>query len=136
MLTIDGDYTEVGDGGMLLAEVGGTVLGDEYDQLNVTGNVSLAGTLVVRFINGFAPHAGDAFAFLHVSSAQTGAFSHVEIENLAPGFQYDLIAADGGMATRRAQRRRVCVGPRARDPRSVGLRCGGMGPAAAALCTQ
>ena len=100
VLTIDGDYTEVGDDGTLLAEVGGTLLGDEYDQLNVTGNVTLAGTLVVRFINGFAPHAGDEFAFLSVGGTQTGAFSQIEIENLAPGFQYNLMADGGGLSLR------------------------------------
>ena len=99
VLTVDGNYTEVGADGTLLMEVGGMLLGDEYDQLNVTGDVTLAGKLVVRFgINGFAPHAGDEFAFLHIGGMLNGAFSHIEIENLAPGFQFDLIPSNGGLS--------------------------------------
>jgi hypothetical protein len=42
-------------------ELGGTILGTEYDHIEVVGHLSLGGTLDVLLINGFTPGAGNTF---------------------------------------------------------------------------
>ena len=45
-LTINGDYTQ-GPGGTLQEEIAGTTPGTQFDQLVVTGDVTLDGTLAI-----------------------------------------------------------------------------------------
>src|SRR5207253_6719188 len=54
ILTISGNYTQ-NAGGSLNIEIGGLTVGTQYDQLVVTGNATLAGTLNATLINGFTP---------------------------------------------------------------------------------
>jgi T5SS/PEP-CTERM-associated repeat protein len=58
-LNIYGDYTQVATGELLieLSSVG-------YDQLLVTGDATLAGTLTVDFVDGFIPDIGQTFTML------------------------------------------------------------------------
>jgi T5SS/PEP-CTERM-associated repeat protein len=93
-LTIDGDYEQTG--GTLGIEIAGTAPG-QFSVLAVTGNASLAGALLLEFINGFAPRQGDVFEFLDVGGALAGSFANVELRNLAPGFQFDLRPEAGGL---------------------------------------
>jgi hypothetical protein len=76
----------------LLFELGGTTPGTAYDFLNVGGNVAVAGTLAVRFINGFesAIAPGGTFTLLTAGGpgGLTGAFA-----NAANGQR--LVTADG-----------------------------------------
>jgi T5SS/PEP-CTERM-associated repeat protein len=95
ILTLDGDYEQTATG-VLEMEIGGLDAGTEYDQFVVHGNAIFGGDLLLRFIDGFAPHQGDQFDFLNVSGSKTGAFADVTIENLEPGFQYDL-STDGNL---------------------------------------
>lgn len=88
-LTINGDYQQM-TGGSLGIKIGGTNAGSQHGLLIVTGNASVAGTLVLEFVNGYAPHAGDAFQFLQCGTNATGGFNQVVITGLAPGFQYTL----------------------------------------------
>ena len=47
-------------------ELGGTTAGSQYDQLNVTGSVTLSGaTLTVSLINGFNPVTGNSFTIIN-----------------------------------------------------------------------
>ena len=62
-LTVEGDYTQ-GSTGLLAIELGGLILGTEYDHLQVTGNAALDGTLNVSLIEEFTPSAGDSFDIL------------------------------------------------------------------------
>jgi outer membrane autotransporter protein len=78
-------------------EVGGTAPG-QSDQLIITGNATLGGKLVVKAINGFAPKQGDTFDFIRIGGTASDTFSQIEIQNLAPGFQYD-VATNGGKVT-------------------------------------
>lgn len=71
-LTIEGNYTQQ-SGGALTIELGGLLPG-EFDLLNVTGSVSLAGTLNVAFVAPFSPEVGTTFDIL-VGSSRTGSFS-------------------------------------------------------------
>jgi hypothetical protein len=51
----------------------------------VTGDATLDGTLVLQFLNGFAPRAGDSFDLIEVAGAVTGGFANVLVRGLAPG---------------------------------------------------
>ena len=93
-LTIDGDYEQTG--GLLGIEIAGTAPG-QFDVLEVTGDVSLGGDLLLEFIDGFAPRQGDVFKFLDIGGALGGAFADVEVRNLLPGFQFDVRSDAGGL---------------------------------------
>jgi hypothetical protein len=73
-LTINGNYLQ-GSGGTLAAEIGGTTAGAGYDQLIVTGNATLAGTLSVTSFGGFGPAAGDTFRLVKAGGALSGTFA-------------------------------------------------------------
>jgi hypothetical protein len=75
ILTIVGDYTQTG-GGDLVIEIGGLNPGTDFDQLNVTGQATLDGTLTVNLINGFQPASGDGFTIMTFSSG-SGAFANL-----------------------------------------------------------
>jgi hypothetical protein len=72
-LTIVGDYTQTG-GGDLVIEIGGFNPGTGFDQLNITGQATLDGTLTVHLINGFVPESGNGFAVVTFGSG-SGAFA-------------------------------------------------------------
>jgi hypothetical protein len=72
-LIIVGDYTQTA-GGVLVIEIGGRNAGTDFDQLNITGQANLDGTLTVNLINGFQPASGDSLMILTFGSG-TGAFA-------------------------------------------------------------
>jgi hypothetical protein len=51
----------------------------------------------LKFTDGFAPRQGQQFEFLDVTGTLSGSFANVHLRNLAPGFQFDLSGAGGGM---------------------------------------
>lgn len=64
-------------GAFFEAEIAGTTVGAEYDQLKVTGTVNLGGaTLDTKLINDFKPKSGDAFTIIDNdgTDAITGTF--------------------------------------------------------------
>lgn len=76
--TIDGDYFKV-DGSKHveldgLFNGGGNNSLTEYDWLDVTGNVELAGLLDVELMAGFELHRGNTFDILRVGGTLTGQF--------------------------------------------------------------
>lgn len=89
-LTINGVLNE---GGTYDAQIGGTTACSEYDQLNVTGIVTLndgltpptAGNLQISLVNGFKPSAGQTYEIINNQSAQpvVGTFA-----GLAEGAQF------------------------------------------------
>ena len=81
ILTIHGNYTQTA-AGVLNIGIGGTAA-DEYDQLVVTGSVSLDGTLNVCLIGGFTPMTGDSFQIVTSGMALSGSFATA---NVGPGF--------------------------------------------------
>lgn len=93
ILTVGGDFNQQ-VGGILQMEVGGILPGTQYDVLNVGGDASLAGQIVVEFINGFAPVAGQQFNLIDVGGASLS-MPEVLVENLAPGFLFESNFADG-----------------------------------------
>ena len=64
----------LGSANVLTVEIGGLTAGNQYDVLNASGSVTLAGTLDVRLINGFAPALGDAFTVFDLRLAHGGDF--------------------------------------------------------------
>lgn len=92
-LTIKGDY-EQGEGGTLIIEVAGRDTG-QFDVLRVTGSATLAGTLLVKFMNGFVPDEGDSLRMLEISGAVTGQFSEVRVEGLPEGQPLNVESASG-----------------------------------------
>ena len=72
-LTIDGDYTQDA-AGTLDIELNGTTPGTEYDQLVITGNASLDGTLDVSTLFGFDLVEDMTFEILDIAGTRTGTF--------------------------------------------------------------
>jgi fibronectin-binding autotransporter adhesin len=66
----------------LQMELGGMVGGDEYDQLNVAGDLTLGGTLQVVLIDGFAPGVGDTFDILDFDDLNGTEFGEIELPEL------------------------------------------------------
>jgi hypothetical protein len=89
-ITIEGNYEQAAEG-RLLIELGGTNSAD-YDHLIITNAATLDGNVTFKPINGFAPKTGDRFDFLEVGGQLGGAFASVGLQNLAPGFQFNLVA--------------------------------------------
>jgi len=87
VLHIDGIYTQAA-AGKLQIELGGTTAGTNYDQLLVSGAVSLAGTLQVSLINSFSPAVGNSFDILDWGS-RSGRFSSLELPPLAAGLMWN-----------------------------------------------
>jgi hypothetical protein len=75
ILTIDGDFTQSA-AGVLNVEIGGAIPGTQFDQLQVTGAATLAGTLNVVLISGFDPAVGATFQVLTCGSL-TGTFDTI-----------------------------------------------------------
>jgi len=60
VLTIVGNYTQMATG-VVEIELGGTVPGTGYDQLNIWGVATLGGQLTASALPGFTPAPGDIF---------------------------------------------------------------------------
>lgn len=80
ILTIAGNYTQMAvagsdPAGNLFIELGGLAVGTQYDQLVVTGNASLNGSLNVAFINSFALGANQTFHIMDVGGTLSGQFA-------------------------------------------------------------
>jgi len=91
-LTIDGDVTMEGSA-TLSIELGGIAPG-EFDQLIVTGNAVVSGTVNVSFVNGFSPTVGDAFPIIQ-SGSQDGTFNTVV---MPPGYTGECACSGSGLS--------------------------------------
>jgi len=83
ILTIHGNYTQTASG-TLAIRIGGNKPGTQFDQLQVSGSVSLAGTLSVSIINGFVPAVGDHLQVLDYAS-HSGQFGSETVQGLGSG---------------------------------------------------
>ncbi len=85
-----GDLT-LAAGSAFSVELGGLTAATQYDQLNVTGGITLGGALGISLINAFTPGAGDLF-WIGLNDGTddiTGTFSNVPIT--------DALAKSGGV---------------------------------------
>lgn len=73
----------------LMMELGGLSRGSQFDAIDATGIVNVAGTLSVARINGYSPNAGDAFVLINRTSG-SGTFT-----GLNEGASF--LGSDGGM---------------------------------------
>ncbi len=78
-IAVTGNYVETSGGQLATLELGGTTPGNlahQYAQLDVGGNVTLAGALDLSFINGFVSTAGETFTIIKNNgpSAVNGTF--------------------------------------------------------------
>lgn len=101
LLTIEGDYTQLVDA-FLEIELGGLVRGDEYDALDVTGNLTLAGTLDVVWYDGFTAALGNTFDIFDwgtIDGMLAGTFDTINLPDLDFGLFWDIssLYADGSI---------------------------------------
>ena len=80
-LEIQGNYTQE-PAGSYRVELGGTIAGTSYDQVLITSNANLAGSVQVCSLNGFVPAPGDRFEIMRFASMSGGVtFSGLNIAN-------------------------------------------------------
>lgn len=92
-LRINGNYLQ-GPNGILNLEVGG-VLAGEFDQLIVTGNLILAGTVNIHLVNGFLPAVGDQFNFFAIGGDFDISGAEIHWPNAPIGLRYSASYDDG-----------------------------------------
>ncbi len=63
-------------------QLNGTVRGNSYGAITVTGNFGLSGTLLVSLLNSFLPTLGSTFTLFQVSGVVSGVFSNVVLPSL------------------------------------------------------
>ena len=72
IINVDGNYTQESSG-VLEIELGGDVAGTGFDQLQISGAATLAGSLNISLIDEFVPSKGDTFEII-TSTSLTGTF--------------------------------------------------------------
>ena len=77
--------------GALWIELGGTVAGDNFDRLVVTGTTILAGRLVVSLVDDFEPEEGHRFDILDAVAAD-GEFDELVLPGLRDGYRWEVSA--------------------------------------------
>jgi fibronectin-binding autotransporter adhesin len=92
-VTITGNYAQAA-GGSLLAELGGTTQGSQYDSVAIAGAAHLDGMLDVSLVGGFTPAAGDSFELLRATGGILGAFSNVALPALSVGLSWNVGYSD------------------------------------------
>jgi hypothetical protein len=93
-----GDFS-LNAGATLTTQIGGTTVGTQYDQINVTGSVTLGGALSLELINGFDPAFGNTFTIIHNDAADAvgGTFAGIaEGGTLVLGFETFKVTYTGG----------------------------------------
>lgn len=95
-LTINGDL-ELEAGGALEIEFAGLTPDTEHDVLVVTGDMTIEGQVVLKFIDGFAPSQGEAFEFLVTTGNADLTAAQFDVRNLLPGFEFDIAPSATGI---------------------------------------
>ncbi len=83
-------YTQTSKGSLKI-DLGGTIAGDNYDQIIVNRNVTLDGTLNVSLVDGFEPAIGDVFTILTKGRSISGTFSTVNLPALSADKVWDVV---------------------------------------------
>jgi hypothetical protein len=83
--TITGAYTQSSTG-TLFVDIGGTTAGTQYDQLQVSGAVTLGGTLDIALVSGYSPVAGTNFTIMtYASNPGPTDFTTKNLDGLSSG---------------------------------------------------
>jgi len=77
-------------------ELGGTIAGSSYDQLNVSGQAFLDGTLNISLIDNFIPVVGDTFEIMTFGTV-SGMFTAINGLYTGTGVLFDLIPSSTSM---------------------------------------
>ena len=98
VVSFGGDLT-LGDSNVLTMELGGPEAGAGYDQLDVSGALTLAGTLEVTLLSPFLPAGGQSFQ-LFESGSIGGSFDTVLLPALGGGLTWDAsqLEVDGSIS--------------------------------------
>ena len=72
-IVVGGNFTEGPNGTLRLGAAGTT--GNDYDHVQAAGSASVAGTLDIFSLGGFAPKGGDAFVVVRGAGGSSGRFS-------------------------------------------------------------
>jgi len=88
LLEVDGDFVQTANG-ILQIELGGLVAGGEYDQLQITGDGHLGGTLLVSLAELYTPVAGDVYDLL-IAESLFGDFATTALPLLPSQLHWDL----------------------------------------------
>jgi autotransporter-associated beta strand protein len=83
-----GGSVVLGSATTLILELGGVAAGTQYDQVLVTGELSLDGDLAISLINGFTPSAGQSFNVLDWGNL-SGAFASLTLPALGGGLTWN-----------------------------------------------
>ena len=84
---------------ILEVELGGTQVGTEYDRINVSGAVAVAGTLDLTLINGYQPTVGDSLTILtYLSRSGAGTFAAVNGMDIGGGLRLDTVFTATGLS--------------------------------------
>ncbi len=81
-------HVVIGAAGRLLAELGGSVVGSGYDQLQFDPQAILGGLLDVELINDFVPAVGDVYDLLLATEGLLGEFSSIDLPGLTEGLSW------------------------------------------------
>jgi hypothetical protein len=98
-LALGGSTIHLGSSSLLTLEIGGasdydTLEGIADDVNGLRSEIELDGSLVIRFINGYIPQAGDSWDLLTFSGI-SGSFSSVQFENAISGLDFDVTTNNG-----------------------------------------
>ncbi len=77
--------------GSLIMDIGGRLPGVEHDQLLVTGDVRLDGTLQVRLANAFTPDLGEEFTLITAKTRRVTQFATETLPSLGAGRKFEVI---------------------------------------------
>jgi hypothetical protein len=93
--SISGNFTQDATGTTLI-ELGGTTAGTGFDQINITGTATLAGTLDVDLYGGFTPTVGQTFQIFTWNS-YSGTFNQYSGLDLYNGTRLNPVYSSTGL---------------------------------------
>ena len=97
--SLNTDSLSVTGNAILAMELGGVTAGSGYDQINVTGTVTLTNAeLDLTLINAFTPSVGNSFTLIAndgTADAVTGSFSIVKVNNTTTSISNNRFTAGG-----------------------------------------
>ena len=92
-LRIGGDFVQTGQGVMTMELIepflGQAIYGTSNDRLEVMGETTLDGTLVVELLYGFQPELGDSFGLFSFNGL-AGQFAEIQLPRLNGGMAWDV----------------------------------------------
>ena len=83
-------YTQTSTGSLNI-DLGGTLAGNNYDQLVINRDVFLNGSLNVTLVGGFEPVIGDVFTLISQGRNVSGSFSIVNLPTLSGNKIWDVV---------------------------------------------